>query len=299
MISDSFELWNWSLFLTQPTDWNKSMTSKNAQCSSRCGFWVLKISCKIGVLKESQPPSHHKQFVESSPSACYSGWDNDKAWTSQEWKADELMDDRMGDPLSPLEQGHASSNQVSLMIRKEEQGHSNSSLEFKYTISKDPVSRWEIFNNFGYKLSGRWQDRIGPQHPEGKKFVFGVFAWWKCSWRMKTSCWTLRHTTPMTTWKARSRESTQSTAWTRERALSVAVFVVSSVLSHSSLAHRTLAQDLRVVVSFHPMVIAMYAWVELSPWFPWFFSSSSLSSSHSSLSSSSSFCLSISPRLSS
>ena len=27
---------------------------KNAQCSSRSGFWVLKISCKIGVLKQSQ-----------------------------------------------------------------------------------------------------------------------------------------------------------------------------------------------------------------------------------------------------
>ena len=38
--------------------------------------------------------THHKQFVESSYSARYSGWDNDKAWSSQEWKADEMMDDR-------------------------------------------------------------------------------------------------------------------------------------------------------------------------------------------------------------
>ena len=30
------------------------MTSKNAQCSTWCIFWILKISCKIGVLKESQ-----------------------------------------------------------------------------------------------------------------------------------------------------------------------------------------------------------------------------------------------------
>ena len=45
---------NWSLFLTHPTDWNKCMTSETAQCSTWCRFWILKISCKIGVLKQSQ-----------------------------------------------------------------------------------------------------------------------------------------------------------------------------------------------------------------------------------------------------
>ena len=42
---------------------------------------------------------HHKQFVESSYSARLSEWDDDKAWSSQEWKADELMDDRKGAPV--------------------------------------------------------------------------------------------------------------------------------------------------------------------------------------------------------
>ena len=42
---------------------------------------------------------HHKRSVESSYSARYSGWDNDKAWSSQEWKADELMDDRTETPV--------------------------------------------------------------------------------------------------------------------------------------------------------------------------------------------------------
>ena len=42
---------------------------------------------------------HHKQFVKSSYSARYSGWDDDKAWSSQEWRADELMDDRTGQPV--------------------------------------------------------------------------------------------------------------------------------------------------------------------------------------------------------
>ena len=37
----------------------------------------------------------HKQFIESS--ARYSRWDDDKAWSSQKWKADELMDDRTGE----------------------------------------------------------------------------------------------------------------------------------------------------------------------------------------------------------
>ena len=42
---------------------------------------------------------HHKQLVESSYSARYSGWDDDKAWSSQEWKADELMEDRTVTPF--------------------------------------------------------------------------------------------------------------------------------------------------------------------------------------------------------
>ena len=42
---------------------------------------------------------HHKQFVESSYSARYSGWDDDKAWSSQEWKTDTSMDDRTGQPV--------------------------------------------------------------------------------------------------------------------------------------------------------------------------------------------------------
>ena len=42
---------------------------------------------------------HYKQFVESSFSARYSKWDDDKAWSSQEWKADKSMDDRTVKPV--------------------------------------------------------------------------------------------------------------------------------------------------------------------------------------------------------
>ena len=42
---------------------------------------------------------HHKQFMESSFSARYSKWDDNKAWSSQEWKADKPMGDRTGQPV--------------------------------------------------------------------------------------------------------------------------------------------------------------------------------------------------------
>ena len=48
---------------------------------------------------------HHHRFVESTHSASYSEWDDDKAWSSQEWKADELMDDRTVRPVVCLQRG--------------------------------------------------------------------------------------------------------------------------------------------------------------------------------------------------
>ena len=45
---------NLNLFLTDPTYWNKCMTSKNAKCSPWSGFWIFNISREIRVLKQSQ-----------------------------------------------------------------------------------------------------------------------------------------------------------------------------------------------------------------------------------------------------
>ena len=45
------------------------------------------------------PGYDHEQFTESSFSARYSKWDDDKAWSSQEWKADKSMDDGTGQPV--------------------------------------------------------------------------------------------------------------------------------------------------------------------------------------------------------
>ena len=47
----------------------------------------------------SHEPGHHHRVVESTHSASYSEWDDDRAWSSQEWKADELMDDRKEKPV--------------------------------------------------------------------------------------------------------------------------------------------------------------------------------------------------------
>ena len=50
------------------------------------------------VTAESEQPvvDGHTQFVEGSYSARYSKWDDDKAWSSQECKADKSMDDTTG-----------------------------------------------------------------------------------------------------------------------------------------------------------------------------------------------------------
>ena len=45
--------------------------------------------------------------------------------------------------------------------------------------SKDPFSRCEICKNLGYRLSWRWQDKVGLQHPEENNFVLRIFvSWW-------------------------------------------------------------------------------------------------------------------------
>ena len=46
--------------------------------------------------------SHERhRLVEKAHSSSYSGWNIDKTWSSQEWKSDELMDDRTGRPVLP------------------------------------------------------------------------------------------------------------------------------------------------------------------------------------------------------
>ena len=69
---------------------SQSPWSANAEKYDRTGQLV------VGSDPRTALGHHHTQFVESSYSARYSGWDDDKAWSSQEWKTDDFMDDRTG-----------------------------------------------------------------------------------------------------------------------------------------------------------------------------------------------------------
>ena len=61
--------------------------------------------------------NYHEQFTESSFTARYSQWDDNQAWSFQEWNADRLVDDRTGQPVVTSWGKHASPNQVSFMRR--------------------------------------------------------------------------------------------------------------------------------------------------------------------------------------
>ena len=90
----------------------------------------------------------------------------------------------------------------------------------------------------------------------------------KCSWWMKPYCWTLRRPTPMTTWKPRSRETTRSTTWTRERARCVAVFVVLVLCCHTHLLHTSHGSRCSSVCLI-PSHGHRRALSERSLWLPW------------------------------
>ena len=118
----------------------------------------------LAVTQVTRQGTTTKGFVESSHSARYSGWDDEKAWLSQEWKADELMDDRTGTPVVcsrarthefqsrfSREYKHVIFEEEKITIERvnplfalnEEQGHSNSSLETtKQNWNLSSGSRW-------------------------------------------------------------------------------------------------------------------------------------------------------------
>ena len=53
----------------------------------------------VGSDPRTAPGYYHEQSTESSFSARHSKWDDSKAWSSQEWKADPPMGDRTGQPV--------------------------------------------------------------------------------------------------------------------------------------------------------------------------------------------------------
>ena len=48
--------------------------------------------------KKDSDHYYHEQFMESFSSASYSKWDDDRVWSSQEWKTDTEMYERSGRP---------------------------------------------------------------------------------------------------------------------------------------------------------------------------------------------------------
>ena len=52
----------------------------------------------VGSDRKTGSDYFHEQFIESSSSASYSKWDDDRAWSSQEWKTDTEMCERSGRP---------------------------------------------------------------------------------------------------------------------------------------------------------------------------------------------------------
>ena len=50
----------------------------------------------MGSDPKTAPDNYHEQSTESSFSARHSTWDDNQAWSSQEWKTDEVMEVRTG-----------------------------------------------------------------------------------------------------------------------------------------------------------------------------------------------------------
>ena len=72
---------------------NQNPWSVNAEKEDRTGQPV------VGSDPRTAPDYYYEQSTESSFSARYSKWDDNKAWSSQEWKADETMDDSSVRPV--------------------------------------------------------------------------------------------------------------------------------------------------------------------------------------------------------
>ena len=69
---------------------NQDHRSANAEKEDRTGQLV------VGSDPKTESDYYYEHSTESSFSARYSKWDDDKAWSSQEWKADTSMCDRAG-----------------------------------------------------------------------------------------------------------------------------------------------------------------------------------------------------------
>ena len=138
----------------------KNPWSAKAEREDRTGQLV------VGSDRKTVFDCYHEHFTESSFSVRYSKWDDDKVWSSQEWKSDTSMCDRTGQPVVTSwgkthesqssffheETQHDGTGQSvvneeklhdrtgqPVVYAKENQGHSNSSLE---TMKQNQNCQW-------------------------------------------------------------------------------------------------------------------------------------------------------------
>ena len=137
----------------------------------------------------------------------------------------------------------------------------------KDNTSKDPFSRWEICKNLGYRLSWRWQDTIGLQHPEEKNFALGIsYAWWNAvdEQNLPAGRWGVWHQ-----WQRENPDPAKHQHEAQHEHVNVRVVVkvflvlVLSLLSHSFLAHIAWLKMSECLS--HPI----HAWSERFLWLPW------------------------------
>ena len=72
---------------------NQNPWSAKAEREDRTGQPV------VGSDPKTASDYYHEQSIENSFSARYSKWDDNQAWSSQEWKTDTSMCDRSGQPV--------------------------------------------------------------------------------------------------------------------------------------------------------------------------------------------------------
>ena len=128
----------------------------------------------------SHEQGHYHRFVACTHSARYSGWDDDKAWSSQEWKADESMDDRTGQPVvCPQRGAHEfqssfSHEKTKHVILEEEENHDRTG---KPVVCPQREARQFVIGDDEAELelsveSRSFLDRVNDQVRKRQKTIF-------------------------------------------------------------------------------------------------------------------------------
>ena len=108
-------------------------------------------------LFEASDHHYHEQFMESFSSASYSKWDDDRAWSSQEWKTEVKTYDRSGRPDETSWR----------MVRKVRPGHEEILLDGTAQSVRDEETPRD--------RSGRPDDINSQEEARPQQFVIGKY----------------------------------------------------------------------------------------------------------------------------